>query len=191
MKAFKAAGALYLTAGDHEMAGDCVIACADIYQCQGRFIEAQQILADLQHTESWEYLSKPKKAEVWFFLYVARMYASTTSADELFVKSSDHHVWGLRSKIWHWRAKFFYGGDIVQVKAHLEDLLSQCTNTKGFTRRDALEGLADVAFCEGRLSEAMDTLQKIVEIFEGHNSKEFLWFTVLKALVASRGIMLL
>ncbi|KAG2353195.1 hypothetical protein BDR07DRAFT_1434055, partial [Suillus spraguei] len=129
MKAFKAAGALYLTAGGHEMVADCVATCADIYQCRGRFIEAQQVLADFQHTKSWKHLSKPKKADVWFFLDLARMYASTTSADELFVKSSDSHVLGLQFKIWHWRAKFYYGGDIVQVKTHLEDILPQCTST--------------------------------------------------------------
>ncbi|KAG2353194.1 hypothetical protein BDR07DRAFT_1615088 [Suillus spraguei] len=186
MKAFKAAGALYLTVGNHGMATHCVTTCADIYQCQGRFIEAQQVLADFQHTESWEHLSKPEKAEVWFFLDLARMYASTTSADELFVKSLDDHVLGLRSKIWHWRAKFYYGGDIVQAKIHLEDLLPQCTSTGNFIRRDALEGLAEVAFCEGRLSKAMDILQKIVEMFEGHDSHSVLWYTVLKALVASK-----
>ncbi|KAG2358410.1 hypothetical protein BDR07DRAFT_1417880 [Suillus spraguei] len=186
MKASKAAGALYLTAGDHEMAGGCVIECADIYKCQGRLIETQQVLADFQHTESWEHLSKPTKTKVWFSLDLARMYASTTSADELFVKSSDDHDWGLRSKIRHWRAKFYYGGDIVQAKTHLEDILPQCTSTEEFARRDALEGLAEVAFCEGRLSEAMDILQKIVEMFEGHNSQSVLWYTVFKALVASK-----
>ncbi|KAG2358414.1 hypothetical protein BDR07DRAFT_284585 [Suillus spraguei] len=186
MKAFKAAGALYLTAGGHEMAAECVTSCADLYQSQGRFIEAEQVLADFQHTESWEHLSKPTKAKAWFFLDVARMYASTTSADELFVKSSDDRDWGLQSKIRHWRAKFYYGGDIVQTKIHLEDLLPQCTSTGDFIRRDALEGLAEVAFCEGRLSEAMDILQKIVEMFEGHDSVQFHWYNVLKALVASK-----
>ncbi|KAG2354833.1 hypothetical protein BDR07DRAFT_1428222 [Suillus spraguei] len=186
MKAFKAAGALYLTTGNHEMAAECVTTCADIYRCQGRFIEAQQVLADFQHTESWEHLSKPKKAKVWFYLDVARMYASTTSADELFVKSWDDRVWGLQSKIWHWRAKFYYGADIVQAKTHFEDLLPQCTSTVDFARRDALWGLAEVAFCEGRLSEAMDILQKIVVMFEGHDSVQFHWYNVSKALVASK-----
>ncbi|KAG2065275.1 hypothetical protein BDR04DRAFT_1175545 [Suillus decipiens] len=75
---------------------------------------------------------------------------------------------------------------LVQVKTHLEDLLRQCTNTKDFTRRNTLRGLAEVAICKGRLSEAMNILQTVAEMFEGHNLKEFLWYTALKALVASK-----
>ncbi|KAG1813584.1 uncharacterized protein BJ212DRAFT_1588601 [Suillus subaureus] len=184
MKAFKAAGALCIATGKHEMAAQCVIACAcaDIYRCQGRVLQSQQVLEGFQPSESWEYLSEPTKAKVWFFLDTARMYTSA-SADELFVKSSEDHMWGLRFKLWHWRAKFYYGEDIAQVNTHLEDLLLQCTSTGDFVRRDALEGLAEVAFCEGRLSKAMDILQTIVES-EGQLPHDIP--AILKALVASK-----
>ncbi|KAG2059284.1 hypothetical protein BDR06DRAFT_1069196 [Suillus hirtellus] len=132
MKISKAAEALYLATGNHEM----------------------------------EYLSEPAKDQVWYFLDDARMYKFTAPADELFVKSWDlkDHFYGLQSNIWHWQAKLYYGGDIVQ----------------------ALMGLAEVAFCEGRLSEAMDILQQIVEMFKGEHSDNVLWYTVLKAIVASK-----
>ncbi|KAG1893503.1 uncharacterized protein F5891DRAFT_1258866 [Suillus fuscotomentosus] len=118
---------------------------------------------------------------------MARMRRFTASADKLYVKSSDseHHFYGLLSKIWHWRAKLYYRGDIVQVNEHLENLL-QCTCTRYLARREALMGLAEVAFCEGRLSEAMDILQQIVEMSEGERSHDILWYTVLKAIVASK-----
>ncbi|KAG1841412.1 hypothetical protein DFJ58DRAFT_856618 [Suillus subalutaceus] len=163
MKAFKAAGALCLVTGKHEMAAEC--------------------FRGLSTLQSWEYLSKSTKAKVWFFLDTARMYTSATSMDELFVKSSEDDIWGLRSKLWCWRAKFYYGGDIVQVNTHLEDLFLQCTSSGDFVRRDALEGLAEVAFCEGRLSKAMDILQTIVKN-EGQLSHDIP--TILKALVASK-----
>ncbi|KAG2136845.1 hypothetical protein BD769DRAFT_1773893 [Suillus cothurnatus] len=184
MKAFKAAGALYLATGNREMAAGCVIECADIYRCQGRFVQSQQVLEDFQHSES--YLSAPMKAQVWYFLDRARMYKFATFADELFVQSSEDHIWGLQSKIWYWRAKFYYGGDTVQVNKHLAELLPQCTGTGDSTYKDVLFGLAEVAFCEGRLFDAMDNLQKIVEMFEGQHSHGVLWHTVLKALVASK-----
>ncbi|KAG1838146.1 hypothetical protein DFJ58DRAFT_749333 [Suillus subalutaceus] len=175
MKAFKAAEALYLTAGYHEMAAEC------------RFVQSQQVLEDFQRSELWEHLSEPTKAEVWYFLDGARRYTFATSADELFVKSMEDRIWGLQSKIWHWRAKISYGEDIDQANTRLEDLLLQCPSTGNlFPRRNALEGLAEVAIYEGRLSEAMDILQKIVEMFKGDLSHEVLWYTVLKAVVASK-----
>jgi tetratricopeptide (TPR) repeat protein len=188
MKAFEAAGALFLATGNHEMAAQCVTQCADMYRCQGRFAQSQQVLESFQRSESWEYLSEPTKAKVWYFLDTAQMYTSATSADNLFVKSLEDRVWGLYSKIWHWRVKIRYGGDINdQVNTYLEDLLLQCPSTGDlFTRRDALEGLAGVAICEGRLSEAMDILQKIIKMFEEQHSDDVLWYTVSKALVASK-----
>ncbi|KAG2109053.1 uncharacterized protein F5147DRAFT_760854 [Suillus discolor] len=189
MKIFKAAGALFLATGNHKMVAECVTSCADRYRCQGRFIQSQQLLEGFQRSESWEYLSEPTKDRVWYFLDRARMCTFTASADELFVKSSDSkgHLCGLESKIWHWRAKFCYGGDIVHVKERLENLLLQCTCTQiCFARRDAHLRLAVVAFCEDRLSEAMGILQKIVEMAEGERSHRVLWYTVLKAVVASK-----
>ncbi|KAG1899726.1 uncharacterized protein F5891DRAFT_394263 [Suillus fuscotomentosus] len=189
MKIFEAAGALYLATGNHEMVAQCVTTCADRYRCQGRFIQSQQLLEGFQRSESWEYLSEPTKSRVWYFLDRARMYTFTASADELFVKSSDSedHRIGLSSKISHWRAKRYYRQDIVQVNERLKDLLLQCTCTRVyFARRDALKGLAEVAFCEGRLSEVMDTLQKIVQMFKGEHSHNTLWYIVLKAVVAGK-----
>ncbi|KAG0702674.1 hypothetical protein DFH29DRAFT_999216 [Suillus ampliporus] len=106
-----------------------------------------------------------------------------------FVKSMQARSWDLLSKIWHWRAKLYYGGDIAQVKAHVEDLLLQCTRTRPedlFTRRDALQTLAEVAFYESRLSEAMGLLQDIMEIFEGRDAGSVLWYNVWKGVIASR-----
>ncbi|KAG2344049.1 hypothetical protein BDR05DRAFT_213330 [Suillus weaverae] len=51
---------------------------------------------------------------------------------------------------------------------------------------DALEGLAQIAFYEGRLSDAMDNLQTLIGIFEGQHSEDVLWYTVRKAVVASK-----
>ncbi|KAG1821490.1 hypothetical protein EV424DRAFT_1539061 [Suillus variegatus] len=189
MKIIKAAGALYLANGSHEIVAECVIGCADMYRCQGRFIQSQQLLEGFQRSESWEHLSEPTKSRVWYHLDMARMCTFTTSADELFVKSSDleDHFYGMKSKTWHWRAKLYYEEDIVQSNERLENLLLQCTCTRVcFARRDALAGLAEVACCEGRLSEAMDILQKIVQMFEGERSHHVLWYTVLKAVVASK-----
>ncbi|KAG1840674.1 hypothetical protein C8R48DRAFT_765903 [Suillus tomentosus] len=189
MKISKAAEALYLATGNHKMVAQCVISCADTYRCQGRFIQSQQLLEGFQRSESWGYLNEPTKDQVWYFLDDARTYRFTASADELFVKSSDSkdHFYGLSSKILHWRAKLYYGGDIVQVNEHLKDILLQCTCTQVcFARRDALLVLAEVAFCEGRLSEAMDILQQIIEMFEGQHLDNVLWYTVLKAVVASK-----
>ncbi|KAG0692892.1 hypothetical protein DFH29DRAFT_451832 [Suillus ampliporus] len=186
MKAFKAAEALYLTAGNHENVAHCVIRCADIYRCQGRFIQSQKLLENFQCSDSWIYLSKPMKFKAWFFLDDARKYTFATSADELFIKSMDDRSWGLQSKVRHWRTKWYYGGEIVQVKTHLENLSLQCQQMGNLSdRKEALLGLAEVAFYEGRLSDAMDILQKIVDMFEGKNSDDVLWFTVWKAIVAS------
>ncbi|KAG2035400.1 hypothetical protein BDR03DRAFT_526788 [Suillus americanus] len=185
MKAFQAAGALYLAASDHGMVAECAIECAEIYRCQGRFFQSQQFLWGFQR--SWNYLSEPMKAIFWYYLDSARMYTFATSADELFVQSSGNHIWGLRSNIWYWRTKMYYGGYLVQVNAHLENLLPQCSSTGHlFIRRDVLLGLAEVAMCQGRLSDAMDNLQKIVEMFQGQFPHDVLLFTALKALVASK-----
>ncbi|KAG2126951.1 hypothetical protein DEU56DRAFT_535937 [Suillus clintonianus] len=156
VQAFRAAEALYLTAGDLEDMAYCLSSRADMLRCQGRFIESQNLLEDLQHSDSWESLSKSMKARAWKNLDTARMHTFTVSADELFVKSSEDHVWDLRFKIWHWRAKLYYGADTVQVHTHLDDLFLQCTSTRDvFGCRDALEGLAQIAFIEDNLSDAM------------------------------------
>ncbi|KAG1841447.1 hypothetical protein DFJ58DRAFT_856708 [Suillus subalutaceus] len=164
-QAFQAAEALYLTAGDLEMMGDCLITHADLLRCQGRFIQSQNLLEGLQDSNSWES-------------------QRNNESPSLFTEDRN---WGLPSKIWHWRAKFCHGGDIVQVHTHLEDLFLQCTSVGNvFNCRDALEGLADIAFCESRLSDTMDNLQTLVGIFEGQHSDDALRATVGKAVVASK-----
>ncbi|KAG1838151.1 hypothetical protein DFJ58DRAFT_814689 [Suillus subalutaceus] len=186
IQAFQAAEPLYLTVGNHEMVARCIHPCSDVYACQGRFIQSQQVLEDLQHSDSWQHISETTRTCVWFFLYRAKMFTFTTSADELFVNSLDEDFWGLRSKICHWRAKHFYGGDIVQVKTHLENLLLQCPSTGDLdARRDALEALAEVAFCGGRSSDAMHRLQEIVEMYEGLDPSVALWYAVWKGVVVS------
>jgi tetratricopeptide (TPR) repeat protein len=186
IKAFQAAEALYLSASNHEGVANCVTTRADTYRCEGRFIQAQRVLEDFQRSNSWEYLSETTKARVWLLLDDARMCTFTASADELFVKSMEDPQCGLYSKVWHWRAKLYYGEDIVQVKIHLEELLLQSTNNEDLlSRRDALQGLAQVSFYQGRLSEAMDILQEIMEMFKGKTPQDFLWFAVSKAVVAS------
>jgi tetratricopeptide (TPR) repeat protein len=186
MKAFQAAEALYLIASDREGVAHCVTARADTYRCEGRFIQAQRVLEDFQRSNSWGNLSETTKARVWFFLDKARVYTYTALADELFAKSIEDREWGLQSRVWHWRAKLYYGEDIVQVKKHLEELLLQSTNNGDlFPHRDALQGLAQVSFYQGRSSEAMNIIQEIIEMFKGKDPQEFLWFTVSKAVVAS------
>jgi tetratricopeptide (TPR) repeat protein len=186
IKAFQAAEALYATASDHEGVSYCVTIRADMYRCEGRFIQAQRVLEDFQRSNSWEYLSETMKARVWFFLDDARTHRFTASADELFAKCMEDREWGLQSKICHWQAKLYYGEDIVQVKMHLEELRLQSTNHGDlFLRRDALEGLAEASFYKGRLSEAMDIIHEIIEMFKGKDPHDFLWFTVSKAVVAS------
>jgi tetratricopeptide (TPR) repeat protein len=185
-KAFQAAETLYLIASNHEDVAHCVAIRADMYRCEGRFIQAQRVLEDFQCSNSWGNLSKTTKAYVWFFLDDARVYTFTAPADELFAKSMEDRELALHSEVWHWLAKLYYGEDIVQVKMHLEELLLQSTNSgNSFLRRDALQGLAEVSFYQGRLSEAMDILQEIVEMFKGKDLEIFLWFTVCKAVVAS------
>ncbi|KAG0697452.1 hypothetical protein DFH29DRAFT_1022144 [Suillus ampliporus] len=170
MKAFKAAGVLYLTAS-----------------VKAALFNPNRSWRTSNAPTRGSILGEPMKAEAWYTLDIARMYTFTASADELFVKSLDDRSWGLQSKISHWQAKLYYGGDIVQVKMHLENLVLQCQQIGTlFNRREALEGLAKVAFCEGRLSDVMDILQKIVEMFEGQYSDDVLWYTVRKAVVASR-----
>ncbi|KAG1718087.1 hypothetical protein EDB19DRAFT_1026872 [Suillus lakei] len=187
MKAFHAAETLCLIAGDHEHLAWCVTTRADTYRCQGRFIQSQQVLEDLQHSDSWTHLSEPVKARAWHVLDHTRMYTFRASAGELFVKSMEDCNLGLQSKIWHWRATWYYGGDISQVKMHLENLLQQRTwnTTDLWCRKEALQGLAEVALCEGRLSEAIDILQKIVEMFEGQDPHTVLWYAVWEGVVAS------
>ncbi|KAG0694298.1 hypothetical protein DFH29DRAFT_1083874 [Suillus ampliporus] len=182
----KAAEALYLTAGKHDNAAYCVTTCADIYRSQGRFLQSQQVVEALQCSDSWKHLSKSTQASAWYFLDSARIYTFTVSADELYLNTMEDHVWGLPSKIGHWRAKFYYGGDIVKAHSHLEDLVLQCAGTGHLTARtQALLGLAEIAFCDGRLTEAMDNLHKIT-MFEGQSSSAVLWYTVWKAVVASK-----
>jgi tetratricopeptide (TPR) repeat protein len=185
-QAYQAAEALYLTAGDPESMGYCLITRADSVRAQGRFIQSQNLLEDLQYSDSWESLSETTKARAWCCLDIARMYTFTASADELFVKSMEDRIWGLYSKIRHWRARFYHGGDAGHVHTHLEDLFLQSTSTGDLVdRRDALEGLADIAFCEGRLSDAMDNLQTLIEMSMGQDSERVLFYTVRKAVVAS------
>ncbi|KAG0694300.1 hypothetical protein DFH29DRAFT_1083876 [Suillus ampliporus] len=186
MKPLRAAEALYLTVGKHDNVAQCVTACSDIYRAQGCFLQSQQVLEAFQRCDSWKHLSKSMQAEAWFYLDRARVYTFTASADELYLNSMDDHVWGLESKIWHWRAKFYYGGDIVQANSRLEDLVLQCAGTGHLVARTkALLGLAEIAFCDGRLTEAMDILHKIT-MSEGQSSGEVLWYTVEKAVVASK-----
>ncbi|KAG0695420.1 hypothetical protein DFH29DRAFT_270542 [Suillus ampliporus] len=186
MKPLKAAEALYLTAGKHDNVAHCVMTCADIYRCQGRFLQSQQVVEALQCSDSWKHLSKSTQAQAWYFLDCARIYTFTASADELYLNSMTDHVRGLESKIGHWQAKFYYGGDIVQAKSHLEDLVLQCAGTGCLAARmAALVGLVQIAFCDSRLPEAMDILHKIT-MSEGQSSDNVLWYTVGKAVVASK-----
>ncbi|KAG0694302.1 hypothetical protein DFH29DRAFT_1083878 [Suillus ampliporus] len=186
MKPLKAAEALYLTAGKHDNVAYCVTTCADIYRSQGRFLQSQQVVEAFQRSDSWKYLSKSTQANAWYYLDDARIYTFTASVDELYLNSMEDPVWGLQSKIRHWRAKFCYGGDIVQANSHLEDLVLQCAGTGHLAARTkALWGLAEIAFCDGRLPEAMDILQNIT-MSEGQSSEYVLWFTVWEAVVASK-----
>ncbi|KAG1841431.1 hypothetical protein DFJ58DRAFT_808404, partial [Suillus subalutaceus] len=185
-QAYQAAEALYLTAGDPERMGHCLISRASLLWAQGRFIQSQNLLEDLQHSDSWHSLSETMKAKAWYFFDNARMYTFTASADELFVKSMEDPVWGLASKIWHWLAKFYHGGDVVQVKTHLKDLSMQHAGTGDTAILGVLlQGLADIAYCEGRLSEAMDIVQKIIGM-DGQSAGGVLWYTVWKAHVVSK-----
>ncbi|KAG1724988.1 hypothetical protein EDB19DRAFT_2043364 [Suillus lakei] len=186
-QAYQAAEALYLTAGDSENMGNCLITRADLLRAQGRFIQSQNLIDDLQHSDSWKALSETTTAQAWHVLDIARMYTFTVPADELFMKFLEDRAWGLKSKIWHWRANFYYGGDTTQVNTHLEEHLVQCTGpVHPSCRQITLEGLADVVFCEGRLSDAMAKLQTLIEMVEGEHSGDALWYTVRKAIVASK-----
>ncbi|KAG1874963.1 hypothetical protein F4604DRAFT_1680820 [Suillus subluteus] len=143
IQAFQAAEALYLTSGNPEDMGNCLITRADLLRCQA-------------------------------------------PADELFVKSSDDHLWGLQSKIMHCLAKFYHGGDTVQVHTHLEDLLVQHVGSgNARTLEDIYQGLAEVASYEDRLPKAMDILQKIIEM-DGQSAEGALWSTMWKAHVVSK-----
>ncbi|KIK40487.1 hypothetical protein CY34DRAFT_807170 [Suillus luteus UH-Slu-Lm8-n1] len=185
-QAFEAAEALYLTAGDPEGMASCLITRADLLRCRGRFIQSQDLLQGLQHSDSWMSLSDTIKARAWFYFDMARMYTFTVSTDELFVKPMEDPSLGLLAEIWHWQAKFSHGGDAVQVNTHFKDLFEQHAGTANASTLEALlQGLAEVAFCEGRLSEAMDCLQKIIEM-DGQSAEGALWFTVWKASVMSK-----
>jgi tetratricopeptide (TPR) repeat protein len=185
MKAFQAAEVLYLTAGNHTWAAECVITCAANYSRQGRFIQAKQVLEDLQGSDSWKYLSKTMEAGVWFCLDQARMHTLAVSADKLFVKTIEDGVWDLMSQIGHWQAKLYSGGDIVQVKMHLEDLLQRARTGDPEDSRLPLHVLAQLAVCEDRLSDAMDILQNIIEMYEQYPYRVD-WYTVFKGVVASK-----
>ena len=78
------------------------------------------------------------------------------------------------------------GEDIIRVKIQLEELLPQCADTESLSAScDALRGLAEVAFYQGKLSETMDILQKIVEICEGKHPANVIWSISQRAVVAS------
>ncbi|KAG1724114.1 hypothetical protein EDD22DRAFT_974420 [Suillus occidentalis] len=185
-QAFKAAETLYLTAGNPEGMAHSLITRADLLRCQGRYFQSQSLLENLQHSYSRMSLSEAMKTRAWFFLDMARMYTFTVSADELFVKTMEDRSLGLSSKIWHWQAKFYHGGDAVQVNTHFRDLFAQHAGTANTrTLEDLLQGLAEVAFCKGRLSEAMYYLQKIIDM-DGQSPEGALWSTVWKANVMSQ-----
>ena len=181
--AFQAAEVLYTSVGDHEQMANCVVERAENYSCQGRFIHSQHVLEDLQHSDSWQLLSNSMKAKIRHCLDNARMYTFNASAGEPFAKPMDDRTLDLRCEIVHCRAKLHHGGDIAQVKIHLEDLLLQPTMEY---RTDALLALAEVASREGMLSECMDILQKIAEMLEGKDALDVLWFTGWRAVVASK-----
>ncbi|KAG2124508.1 hypothetical protein BD769DRAFT_873423 [Suillus cothurnatus] len=187
LTAFQAAAVLYRTAGAHESAADCVAQCGDIYRCQGRFNQLQQVLEDFQLSDSWKYLGETAKASVWYLLDKARMYTFTTSADDLFLESMEDRFFGSQSQTWHWGAKLYYGGDIVQVKMHLEKILLQCTHTEALCAcMDVLHLLAEAAMCEGRLSDAVDILQKRIEMTSEQDLESALWYGTWKGVVASK-----
>ncbi|OAX36390.1 hypothetical protein K503DRAFT_858020 [Rhizopogon vinicolor AM-OR11-026] len=181
-KALRAAETLYIAASVHEGVAWCVTGRANLYTCQGRFIEAKKVLEDLQGSDSWDYLNEGEKAHVWYLLGRAQMHTLAAPVDELFVKSMEDRDWGLRSHIAHWVAKFYSERDIVPVKMHLEDLLQRGDM---YDRQSALHVLAEVAFCEDRLSEAMDILQSIIEM-KGQFLSSVDWYTVFKGVVASQ-----
>ncbi|KAG2143131.1 hypothetical protein BD769DRAFT_1772202 [Suillus cothurnatus] len=183
----QAAEALYFTAGDPENMGRCLTARAEMLRSRGHFRQSQSLLEDLQRSDSWKSFDETMQARAWLVLDLTRMFTFTVPADDLFVQIAEDRVFDLSSKIWHWRAKLYHGGDTVQVHTHLEDLFMQCTSTEDLSTRDlAMESLAEVAVCEGRLSDAMDNLQTLIEMWMGQNSERVLWHTVKKAVVASK-----
>ncbi|KAG1731570.1 hypothetical protein EDB19DRAFT_1912474 [Suillus lakei] len=184
IKTIQAAQVLSLAAGDHRHVALCVTSLAEKYRSQGHFTRSQQVLNDFQNSVSWNHLGEEAKARVWYFLDNARIYTFTVPADELFIKSMEDGVWGSRSKVWHWRAKMYHGGNTVQVKEHLDNIVVQDRDV--LAHRNALQGLADVAYCEGRLLEAMHILQKLVDMLEGRDPSLALWTAVWKSAVASR-----
>jgi tetratricopeptide (TPR) repeat protein len=186
-KAFQAAEILYLNTGDNRVAAGCVISRAEIYKNQGRFIQSTRLLQDFQRSESWNYLDTAMKAELWLFLDLAQMYIFIASADELFVQRTEDHTSSMGFKIGHWRVKLFYGGDIVQAKTYLEELLVRCRRPENhYYHAHALRALAEAAYCQGNLSECMDRLHILVEYYVECNSPEtILWYTVWQAVLAS------
>jgi len=132
------------------------------------------------------YLSETTKAGVWLYQDIARMHTFTTSVDKLFSRSMEDPGWGLFSKIFHWRAGMYHGEDIIRVKIQLEELLLQCTDTGIlYPSPEALRGLADVAFYQGKLSETMDILQKMEEIYRGKDPVNLIWSISRQAVIAS------
>jgi len=186
MSAFQAAEALYLTFGDHESVSVCVMIRADFYRSKGHYIQAEDVLEDLQRSTSWMYLCETTKAGIWLKQDVARMHTFTTSADELFLRSIEDPKWDLYFKVFHWRARMYHGEDIIRVKIQLEELLPQCTDPGDLNECcDALQGLAEVAFYQGKLSETIDFLQKMEEMYRGKDPVNIIWSISRKAVVAS------
>jgi len=97
------------------------------------------------------------------------------------------HTHGMGSKIGHWRAKLFYGGDIGQAKMNLEDLVLQCARPENYLcHGHALRALAEATYCQGNISRVMDLLKTIVEYHEERRFPEtVLWYTVWTAVTAS------
>ncbi|KAJ8591056.1 hypothetical protein M405DRAFT_860847 [Rhizopogon salebrosus TDB-379] len=167
IKTFQAAEVLFLAASDHERVAACVTKRADVYTKLGRFIQSKRVLENFEHSDSWEHLDKPTKVGIWFGLDVTRMHTFTSSVPELFPTGETLH----RS------------GDIAQVGRHVEDLLLQCIAP--FERLHVLQLLAEVAFVEGRLSNAMDFLQEALDSVKGKDPQLAFRWNLLKAVVAT------
>jgi len=80
----------------------------------------------------------------------------------------------------------YHGEDIIQVEKHLEELRQQSTDSGDpHAPMDALEGLAEVAFIQGRLSKTMGILQKIEEMYRREDPENAIWLISRKAVVTS------
>lgn len=174
-RAIQAAEALYLTVGDHENATFCATRRAETYMLRGRFIQSQQVLESSKHSDSWKHLSEAMKVKVLYLLDRVRSYKFTVSADELFVTSTEDRDSRLQLQLGHWRAKLYYGGDIVEVKTQLRDLRLQFESSGHTTNCvNTLWVLAEAAFREDLLSEATEILQSIMESRTEQNSQRVL-----------------